>query len=141
MTSESSSLPTVARLANGEAVDEKVLVFLRDLSIRQPLDRPIQDELDLVSQAIAKCGSLDTTLYVAVFEENVFPLVSEESMARGQTPWLEYRRTSMSPDLQPRREGKCEAMRDGGCIVTEHPSVAWSSVRSLLGSWASMGEK
>jgi hypothetical protein len=119
-------------------VDEKALVLLRDLAIRQSLDRPIQDELDFASQAIAKCGPVETTLYVAIFEENVFPLVSEAAPTRGQTPWIEYRReSSMPPDLQPRRKGKCEALRAGGCIVTEHPSVGWSSVRSVLKSWAS----
>jgi hypothetical protein len=117
-------------------VDEEALVFLRDLRIRQSLDTGIQHELDAAAEAIAKCGAMETTLYVAMSEENVFPLISTASVYRGGSLWLEYRDTSMPGGVEPRLEGKCEPFRDGGCRTTQHPRVAWPSVRALLESWA-----
>lgn len=118
-------------------VKEEAVVFLRDLRNRQSLDSGIQHELDAAADAIAKCGPMETTLYVAISEENVFPLSSRGSATTGQLRWLEYRDTAMPADIQPRLEEKCEPRPDGICVITEHPRVAWLPIRNLLKSWSS----
>jgi hypothetical protein len=118
-------------------VKEDVLVFLRDLKTKQPLDRGLQHEFDAAAAAIMKCGSIKTTLYVAMSEENVFPLLSNGSVTRGEARWLEYRDTLMPEDVQPKLERLCEPLRDGGCVVTQNPRVAWLPIRRLLKSWSS----
>jgi hypothetical protein len=118
-------------------VKEEVLIFLRDLRNRQSLDSGIQPELDAAADAIAKCGPMETTLYVAMSEENVFPIISKGSTTTGELRWLEYRDTAMPADIQPKLEGKCEPLSDGVCRVTQHPRVAWLPIRNLLKSWSS----
>jgi hypothetical protein len=107
-----------------------VLALLRDVE----RDHGVFDEaLKNAYASVRSCAPEASSLYLAVYEENLFPIVAEKTGGL----WLEHGgRTEIPRSVEPKLKGVCRPLRDGGCVVTQNPAVAWQPLREELRSWS-----
>lgn len=119
---------------------DRVLVLLRDLQRNGPADdAQRRNESRQAYADIRTCGDPQTTLYLAPYEENIFPVVREGARHNSSAVWMEYSPddTSIPVEVGPRKPERCGPMRDGMCTVVEHAGVDWEAFRNALKTWTS----
>ena len=118
---------------------DHILVLLRDLQRDGPADdAQRRDESRQAYARIRTCGDPHTTLYLAPYEENIFPVVGEKARSDSPALWMQYSSdTTIPAELGPRKLARCEPLQDGGCTVVEHASIAWEPFRNSLKTWTS----
>jgi hypothetical protein len=116
---------------------DRVLILLRDLQRKgSPDDAERRQESREAHARIRTCGDPQTTLYLAPYEENIFPVVQEKDRASGSALWMQYSSDTIMPvELGPRKRERCERLEDGGCIKVVHARMAWEPLRNALKTW------
>lgn len=116
---------------------DRVLVLLRDLQRSGPVDdAQRRDESRQAYARIRTCGDPQTSLYLAPYEENIFPVVPENSHGNSPVLWMQYSSDTTIPvELGPRKPEKCERWQEGACLGIVDARVAWETVRDALKTW------
>lgn len=117
---------------------DRVLILLRDLQKNSPADDAWRrDESRRAYARIRSCGDPQTTLYLAPYEQNIFPVVREGARHNSSAVWMEYSPddTIIPMELGPRKPEKCGPPQNGMCTVVEHAGVDWEAVRNALRTW------
>jgi hypothetical protein len=118
------------------SVGDKVLVLLRDLARERSMDSEIlKAELEQSYAAIRACGSPPTSLYLADYEENIFPIVAEGAGA-SRVEWLKYSsgRTTIALDSASIRPANCEPVKTG-CVETQAARADWRALSRAIKDW------
>lgn len=118
---------------------DHILVLLRDLQRNGPAgDAQRRDESRQAYAGMRTCGDPQTTLYLAPYEENIFPVVRENARGNSSALWLQYSTdTTIPADLGPRQPARCERMQEGICMALVDARVAWETFRNALKTWTS----
>jgi len=121
---------------------DHVLVMLRDLQKSGPAgDALRRDESRQAYARIRSCGDPQTTLYLAPYEENIFPVELEKNRGKGGELWMRYSSDTPVPvELAPRKPERCERWQEGACMAIVDARVAWESVRVGLKTWANKAQ-
>ena len=115
------------------SVGEEIVILARDLT-RLRADDPFRDDLESIRSTLQECRANVPSLYVAYFEDNVFPLLRKVG-TDGPSLWLEHSgQTKPAAGLEARGTGRCRPQSDGSC--RHNPAVAWPEVQRAFKEWA-----
>lgn len=121
------------------SVGDRVLVLLRDLRMKGSADDvQRRNESRRAYARVRKCGDPQTDLYLAPYEENIFPVIREKTSVNGSALWMQYSTGTIIPEeVGPRKPATCERLENGVCMAVADARVSWNAVRNALKTWTS----